>query len=351
MAFLVDMASPCIALRARNVHRCPHILRNGLRMASIRRTKTGYRAEIARQGVRKSKVFATRKQAKDWAARVEYEILNGDQIAAQMTLGEVFDRYAREVSPKKRGARWETIRLEKLGRDKIAGVRLEALAAADFADWRDRRMREVAPGSVIREMQLMSAVLNAARKEWGLIAKNPLADVSRPRKPPARDRLPTEAEIERMQHVAGDDLALATARAFHAFLFACETAMRAGEIVGLRRGNVDLGRRVAHLEHTKNGRPRDVPLSSKAVAMIEALPDADPVFGLRSDQLDALFRKIRDKAGVNGLRFHDSRHAAITRLSTKLDVLALAKMVGHTDIKMLMTYYDESAESLAKRLD
>jgi len=61
------------------------------------------------------------------------------------------------------------------------------LAPRDFADWRDRRMTEVAPASVIREMQLMSAVLNVARKEWGMISENPISDVNRPSKPPPRE--------------------------------------------------------------------------------------------------------------------------------------------------------------------
>ncbi len=55
--------------------------------------------------------------------------------------------------------------------------------------------------------------------------------------------------------------------------------------------------------------------------------------------------------GGDGLTFHDSRHEAITRLSRKLDVLALAKMVGHTDIRVLVVYYEEDAEALAQRLD
>ncbi|WP_254436890.1 tyrosine-type recombinase/integrase [Ruegeria arenilitoris] len=268
-----------------------------------------------------------------------------------MTIGDLFDRYAREVSPKKRGARWETIRLEKLGRDRIARLQLGEVAAKDFADWRDRRLLEVAPASVIREMQLVTSVLNTARKEWGLLPDNPLADVRKPKKPPPRDRLPTKNEIEMLRHCAGEDLSKATARAFHAFLFALETGMRAGEITGLQWENVDLDRRVARLEYTKNGRPRDVPLSSEAVRLLEALPELNPVFGLSSRQLDVLYRKSRDKAGIKGLTFHDTRHAAITSLSKKLEVLALAKMVGHTDIKMLMVYYDESAEELARRLD
>lgn len=53
---------------------------------------------------------------------------------------------------------------------------------------------------------------------------------------------------------------------------------------------------------------------------------------------------------VDGLTFHDLRHSAITRLAKKLDVLALAKMVGHRDLRQLMIYYNPSAEELAGRL-
>jgi integrase len=320
-------------------------------MASIRKLNSGYRAEVARNGIRKSKVFPTKQEAKDWAARVEYEVLNRDKVAAKLTLGEVFERYAREVSPSKRGHRWEAIRLEKIGRDAIAKIQLGDLSARDFSAWRDNRLKEVAPASVIREMQLMSSVLTVARRDWELIAVNPLSDVRKPSKPQPRDRLPTSDEIEAMQLSAGEDLSKVTARAFHAFRFAMESAMRAGEIAGLEWDRVDLGRRVALLTHTKNGRSREVPLSSRAVSLLEALPKLDPVFGLSSRQLDVLFRKLRDRAGVEGLTFHDSRHAAITALSRKLDVLALARMVGHTDLRQLRVYYNESAEELAKRLD
>ena len=320
-------------------------------MASIRKLKSGYRAEVARQGVRKSRVFPTKQAAKDWAARAEYELLNGDKIAAVSTFGALMDRYARERSPQKRGGRWEVVRLEKLQRDTVADKKLGDLAPRDFADWRDRRMNEVAPASVIREMQLMSAVLNVARKEWGMIAENPICDVRRPSKPPPRERRPSQDEIDRMRHSAGEDLTKLTARAFHAFLFAIETAMRAGEIAGLEWDRVDLDRRVARLMHTKNGRPRDVPLSSEAIRLLRMLPQLNPIFGLSSRQLDVLFRKQRDRAGVEGLTFHDSRHEAITRLSQKLDVLALARTVGHSDLRMLQVYYNEDAEALAMRLD
>jgi len=322
-------------------------------MASIRKIPSGkWRAEVARKGVRKSSVFPSKQAAKEWAARQEYLILDAaDKPPDHGTFGDTLRRYAAEVSVKKRGERWETVRINMICRDKIAAISVTALTPADFADWRDRRLKEVAPASVAREMQLMSSVLSTARREWGMIAVNPMTDVRKPKKPPGRDRLPTDDELARLAHAAGDDLSNATARAHHAFLFALETGMRAGEIVGLTPDRIDLGRRVARLVHTKNGRARDVPLSSEAVRLLQALPESSPVFGLESRQLDVLWRKLRDRATADGLTFHDSRHAAITRLAKKLDVLALARMVGHSDLRMLMIYYNESAEELAKRLD
>jgi integrase len=318
-------------------------------MASITKHKSGWRAQVARQGVRKSKTFPTKQEARDWAARQEHLILSREKIAAAMTLGEVFARYADEVSPTKRGYRWEVIRLAKFQRDKIATVQLRDLSASHFATWRDARLREVAPASVAREMNLMGAVLTRARKEWQIIPHNPLADVRKPSKPPPRNRLPTPDEIERLQHVAGSDLTTATARAFHAFRFACETAMRAGEIVRLRWS--DISGNVAHLPKTKNGFPRDVPLSKAALDLLAELPRADPVFDLTSAQLDALFRKVRKAAAIEDLTFHDSRHHAVTQLARRLDVMDLARMVGHRNLGQLLSYYNAAPSDIASRLD
>ncbi len=320
-------------------------------MATFRKTKTGWRAEVARAGVRASKVFPSKREAQDWAGRKEYEILNGSKISAKMKLRDLFERYAREVSSKKRGYKWEALRLNRWGQSDLGDKILSELSPADFAAWRDARLQKVAPSTVRREMTLMGSVFSVARREWGLIGDSPLTDVRKPQEAAARDRLPTSGELERLELSAGDDLNNATARAFHAFLFAGETAMRAGEVVGMKWEHIDLERRVVDLPMTKNGTTRQVPLSRRAVEMLERLPESDPVFALDSRQLDVLWRKVRDRAAVEGLTFHDSRHWAITQLAKKLDVMDLARMVGHRNVNQLLTYYNESAEELAKRLD
>lgn len=321
-------------------------------MASLRKMPNGnWRAEIVKLGVRRSKVWPTKTAAKEWAAREEYEIANADSVASQESLGSLIERYARERSPQKRGVRWEQIRLNALTREPIAKIRIADLKPSDLSEWRDGRLKTVKPATVLRDMNLLSSVFSVAVKEWGLMPSNPITDVRRPKAPPARDRLATPDEMELLRISAGENLHRATARVFHAFLFSIETAMRAGEIVALEWRHLDLVNRVAHLPMTKNGTARDVPLSSEAVRLILALPRTDPVFNLTTVQREALWRKLRDRSGVKGLTFHDGRHIAITRLSKKVDVLALARMVGHRNISQLLTYFNESAADLAKRLD
>jgi len=104
----------------------------------------------------------------------------------------------------------------------------------------------------------------------------------------------------------------------------------------------------------KKPRWEQVRLSKRARELIGFLPPVEkghPIFALTPSQLDANFRKLREAACIDGLTFHDTRHEAITRLARKLNVLELARMVGHRDLKMLQIYYNETAENLAVRLD
>lgn len=77
--------------------------------------------------------------------------------------GDLLDRYGREVSIGKRGHRIEAVRIEHLRQDEIARKRPGDLVTLDFAQWRDRRLREVKSNTVRRELEQMSAVLSKAK--------------------------------------------------------------------------------------------------------------------------------------------------------------------------------------------
>jgi len=323
-------------------------------MATYQKRGAVWQVQVRRQGVRKAASFRTKAEAASWAAKVEAEIFAGLRgEVPDKSVGDLLERYRDEVSVTKRGERWERLRIGLLLRDPFANVRLPRLTPADVAAWRDRRLTQVTAASVSREWTLLSHAFNIAVREWCWLRDNPFKTVRRPRLPPSRDRRISQVEIDRLLfalgYVSGETPTSVTARVGAAFLFAIETAMRAGEICGLTWSRISGA--TACLPLTKNGSMRIVPLSPAALAILDQLPrTGELVFGLRTSQVDALFRKAKARALITDLHFHDTRHEAITRLARKLDVLDLARMVGIRDLRILMVYYNAKPDEIAQRL-
>lgn len=322
-------------------------------MAAPKKDGGVWRHRVMVNGRRVSGTFDTKAAALAWEAE-QRVVLKGGPAAAAITgktCKDAFEKYEREVSKKKRSYANEAKRLAYLCTSSLAPIRMSELRAEHIAKWRDDRLKTVKGSTVNRDMNLLSHVFNTARREWHWIDGSPTSDVARAKEPPPRDRRISEAETDAICLALGWDQKANVKpetkqqRVALAFLWALETAMRAGEICALRKGDVQ--GRVARLHITKNGRPRDVPLSARALAIWKLVPEG---FDLTPAILDALFRKAKARAGIEGMTFHDTRHEAITRLAAKLHVLDLARMVGHQDIKMLTRYYNATAEDIASRL-
>lgn len=320
-------------------------------MPNFERRGTRVRVRLRVNGQPVSATFDTKREASQWALQQQAE-LSGRKLP-EKSLREALERFAEEKAPGRKGGRWEALRCRRIGREPMAGRLLAHLTGPDFAGWRDARMTEVSAASVRREMNLLRAVLRACDRDWGWVRGNPLDNVDKPPPPPSRKRRITADEIDRMTLALGLGEGLvadtATRRTGLAFLFAIETAMRAGEILGLTWA--DVRPKAVTLPETKNGDRRDVPLSLRAREILAALPrDRPTCFDLDARTRDTLFRRARDRAGVVNLHFHDSRAEAIWRLSKKLDVMELARVIGHRDLRSLLIYYATSADDLADRL-
>ena len=67
--------------------------------------------------------------------------------------------------------------------------------------------------------------------------------------------------------------------------------------------------------------------------------------------LEQAWRRLCERAGVSGLRFHDLRHEAVSRLFEKgLNVVEVSAISGHRELKMLKRYTHLSADDLAARI-
>lgn len=325
-------------------------------MATFRRRGETWRAEIVARGRRESKTFGTKAAARIWAGEREAELGKGGAPTSSKSLRKVLERYAAEVSPGHKGERWERIRLAKIARE-FDGIDLPVrdLTPDDIGRWRNKRLTEVSGASVAREMGLLRTVLSHACREWQALPRQKLDDLrgaKRPTSPPPRRRgVPQQAITAIVEALGYDDtqpITTISQRVAIAFLLGIETAMRCGEMCALTPADVHLPRSFVTLPATKNGDRRDVPLSAEAIRLFRRLPKGVP--DLSSRQVDAHFRKARAKTSWSDVHFHDSRSEGITRMSRKLDLLALARVVGQRDPRSLMFYYAESAEALAARL-
>ncbi len=351
-----------------------------------------------------SKTFNTKAEAEAWAKMIESEMSRGVWVsrseAEATTLYEALTRYEEEVSPAKKGAAQESSILKTCKAIDLAKRPLAAIRSADVAKLRDEWLKDYKPATVLRRLAVLSHVFNIARKEWGMESfSNPVELVRKPQPNNARtrriatvdpsadtlgsdnpesERGAQDGELERVVAASGSALLPSI------IWLAVETAMRRGEIVTLRWEHVDLKRRVAHLPATKNGSARDVPLSSRAVAVLQVLKDAHDdakneadddeeadngrVFEIRSDAVTRAFERAVARARklyvdeckvakqrpdgrfLTDLRFHDLRHEATSRLASIFPMHELTKITGHKDPRMLMRYYHPRAEDLAKRL-
>lgn len=266
---------------------------------------------------------------------------------------DVIERYLRDVAPTKRGGVIEEYHLRRIRRLPVVNKPVTRVTPADLAAYRDLRMKEVSAGTVRKELGIVSVILEIARREWGLIEKNPARDVRPPPMPRPRTRR-LEARFREAERLLASCAASDNPYLLPMVELALETAMRRGELLSLVWQHVDLDRRTALLPETKNGHARIVPLSPKAVEVLrELVPrSVGPVFpGVRDEHIKRAFIRAARRAGLEDFHFHDLRHEATTRFFEKgLAMMEVASITGHRDPRKLRGYTHLAAEALAKKL-
>ncbi|MDD2991809.1 MAG: site-specific integrase [Zoogloea sp.] len=347
-------------------------------MASISQRGNSWRVRIIRRGdLPITKTFSSEEAARVWAQGVEADLARGlykRPIGDRTTFAEVLRRYSDSVTPTKRGKSSEGYRIKTM---LAAGSHAKALtckflsdlSSADVAAWRDRRLRESAPATVLREMAIMSNAINVAVVDWGYSGlTNPFEQVRKPRVRDHRDRRVSAAEIDAI-------LGATESRELSLLVrLALECAARRGELLALKWRNIDLAARTARLDgmDTKNGFGRTVPLSPAAVELLRALPrrlDGGEVFTMRGDSVTQAFSRAvqrargtyertcaaegvaADPAHLGDIRFHDLRHESLSRWAEAgLSSLELAAVSGHRTLQLLSRYVHLKPEALAQKL-
>ncbi len=244
-------------------------------------------------------------------------------------------------------------------RGHFGGLDLSDLNPARIRAYVDaRREEDVTPATVNRELCVLSAAINYARREWEWDIQNPVPG-RKLREPEGRIRWITKDEARVLIRVAEKEPQAPHLADF--IRLALHTGCRKGELLGLEWSRVDLRAGLFHLEahHTKTRRRRSVPLNrdareailSRARFRAEHCPDTPWVFahkdGSRVQDVKRSFATACRRIGIKDFRIHDMRHTCAAWLvSAGVPLTEVRDLLGHSTINMTERYAHLAPENV-----
>ncbi len=354
-------------------------------MATIRERKTSagkthYQVIVRLKGYPDQRATFERKtDAKRWATQTESAIREGRHFknseAKRRTLGELIDRYTRDVLPTKK-AKTQGPQRKQLSwwKEQLGDYALADITPALLADYRDKLTRDPIPSPAIdpakagppryrspatinRYLAVLSHAFTVAVKECGWVEDNPLLKVTKPKEARGRVRfLSDDSQTLDGTVIEGERTRLLKAckaskspDLYPAVVLALSTGARAQETLGLRWGQIDFIRNVAILHETKNGERRVLPLAGHARELLQERArvrriDTDLVFPGRIKphkplDLRTPFETALKAADIEDFRWHDLRHSAASYLAMGGASLAeIAEVLGHKTLAMVKRY-------------
>ena len=325
-------------------------------MASFRKLKTGkWEVDIRKKGFpRIHKNFIDIKTARKFAKitelqmeRNEFEDYSG---ARGTTLREVLIKYRDEKTILKKGNREETSTINFLIKHKIALNSLMILKSHHI----HRLMKELGatrkPSTVNKYVNIICHTWRVAKREWGinLPPQNPCDMVTMNKVNDARDRVLSKDEYNHLievcevqdkapqiQKYKSDQLRILT----DIVKFAYQTGARQGEILKLKRDDIDFKSKTCTFKDTKNEEDRTIPLADETITLLKKHLFGANVFMTNGSRLRKWFRVACKKAKIKDFRFHDLRACFCTNaLLSGMSIAEVSSISGHKDWSQLKRY-------------
>ncbi|MCR2830477.1 MAG: tyrosine-type recombinase/integrase [Acidithiobacillus sp.] len=324
-------------------------------MPTIEPRSGKWRGVVRRKGYpHLKKTFKRKADAEKWARQIESEMDRGIFVsrreAENTTLGELLDRYANEISEKKKGVVKELSIIKIFKETDLAKMYIAAIQGKDLAKYRDKLISEKLSGSTIkRRFSLLQNLYNVAIKEWSISGiENQVQKITIKVNENERNRRLNDGEEEKLLKVALEY----NTNIHNIIIFALETAMRRSEITALLWNDINFQDCIIKIRISKNGFSRTIPMSIKCKEVLNSLTiEDDKVFNIRNDSITQAFSRICDRAKIEDLRFHDLRHEAVSRLFEKdFNIMEAASVSGHKDLRMLKRYTHLKAENLVEKM-
>jgi integrase len=327
-------------------------------MATIRKRGSKWQVQVRRVGHRPfSKSFNIRNDAVAWARQSEVqadraELPTDPRALRRVTLGALIRRYRDSVSPRKKTGPTETIVLNAILKFPICGRTLSELCAEDFAAYRDERLKTIKPTTLKRELVPIRHMFEVAKHEWGLpIRENPVDKLKLKAPNHSRERRLRPGEFKRLM----DAVQFSRNKLIEPIIrVALASGMRRGEILAIKKTDIDFRGRALLLTETKNGFSRRIPLTKNALEILKTRFDFSEarLFPITPNAFRLAWEHVRARAGLHDLHFHDLRHEAISRFfEIGLTTPEVSSISGHRDARMLFRYAHAERQTVIQKLD
>lgn len=255
-------------------------------------------------------------------------------------------------------------------RKHLGDVRLDKLSPFDVERYkRNRRAEGAGPGTINRSLAMLKHLHKLSAELWGIISREKAESIRGVKllaEPDGRVRELSDDEYERLA------AAMEGRRAAPLIRTALLTGMRRADVVKLRRSAVDFASGFITVGDTKSGRALRVPITPELEPVLREAMNAEPtrkappwrkakersedfVF-LNSagrpytlDGFSTEWQRIRARAGLRDLRFHDLRHDFATRTrrgGASLEVVG--RLLGHRTLAMVQRYAHIGDDELAR---
>ena len=359
-------------------------------MAVIRAVTTAggrkMQAIVRKGGYSLSRVFWRTREAEDWARRCEDaiasatpekpfdrkkwlmatpEIVSADTPNPGWNIERALRHYGETITMKKKGFAQELSKIGVLRKSALGKIRLDRLTSDDVKTYVKQRETDGLSGSTIRKhVYLLSALYRDAAKEWKLPLKRPWQedDFKLPKPAPPRERRFQDGH----DGEAGEEERIRAALAAKAqgattldlMDLAVELSMRQSEVLGITAEQVKKVAGVTFIDQpdSKNGGRRHVPLSKLALEIVTrhrtGKKPEERLFPWKAADLRQRWKAALKSAGITGLRWHDLRHEALTRMHDDkgMNLKMIMQMSGHRTVRQLMDYTNPTDKEIAKKL-
>ena len=322
----------------------------------FRRKKNGkWLFEINKKGYpRLSKGFDDLRTGKKWASKIEHEIETGQfedlTKASKTTMRALLEKYRDEITVDKKGHREESAKINLLIRNDISSHTITSLKAHHLYKFKKESDKVRAPATTNKYLHMLQNVWNTAKKVWGITMPpyNPFELVTMHKVDNARDRVLTTDEYSKLLDACSEGNMPVLK---DIVIFAYETGARQGEILKLKRSDVDFDKRLCTFLDTKNGEDRTIPLTDAAIEILKRHRFGDILFNLLPRRLRKHFTIACRRAAITNFRFHDLRACFCTNaLLSGVTIPEVSVLSGHKDWKQLQRYTRIKPEDLGTKV-